>query len=402
MRMNPRVADRLNALSESQTLAMARMSRELQAKGIDVISLSIGEPDYDTPDFIKQAAKDAIDQNFTHYPPVPGFQDLRDAVCAKLKRDNSLEYKASEIVISTGAKQSIANVILSLINPGDEVIVPIPYWVSYLELIKLAGGIPVFISASIDDKFKISAEQLEAAITPRTRMFMINSPSNPSGAVYNQSELAALAAVLGKHADVLVLSDEIYELINFEGSHASLASFQNLKDRTIIVNGVSKGFAMTGWRIGYIAAPEWIAKACEKMQGQFTSGTGTISQKAAVAALLTSPEQVKWMKDGFIERRNLVLGMLRKIPGLRTEEPEGAFYVFPDVSALYGKHFEGKTIHNSTDLCMYLLEKARVALVPGIAFGDDRCIRISYATSPDRLRAALLRVHEAITALQDS
>jgi len=399
--MTPRVADRLNALSESQTLAMARMSRELQARGIDVISLSIGEPDYDTPEFIKQAAKDAIDDNFTHYPPVPGFPDLREAVCTKLKRDNRLEYQASEIVVSTGAKQSIANVILSLVNPGDEVIVPIPYWVSYLELIKLAGGKAVFINSSIHEKFKISPAQLEAAITPQTRMFMINSPSNPSGAVYSKEELAGLAAVLERHPDILVLSDEIYELINFEGSHSSLASFPSLRDRTIIVNGVSKGFAMTGWRIGYIAAPDWIARACEKMQGQFTSGTGTISQKAAMAAMLASPEDVKWMKDGFRERRDLVLGMLRKIPGIKVDAPDGAFYVFPDVSALFGKQFEGKSINNSTDLCMYLLEKARVALVPGIAFGDDHCIRMSYATSPDRLRTALLRVHQAISDLRD-
>ncbi|MEY4111138.1 MAG: hypothetical protein RLZZ46_1493 [Bacteroidota bacterium] len=399
--MTPRVADRLNALSESQTLAMARMSRELQARGIDVISLSIGEPDYDTPEFIKQAAKDAIDDNFTHYPPVPGFPDLREAVCTKLKRDNRLEYQASEIVVSTGAKQSIANVILSLVNPGDEVIVPIPYWVSYLELIKLAGGKAVFINSSIHEKFKISPAQLEAAITPQTRMFMINSPSNPSGAVYSKEELAGLAAVLERHPEILVLSDEIYELINFEGSHSSLASFPSLRDRTIIVNGVSKGFAMTGWRIGYIAAPDWIARACEKMQGQFTSGTGTISQKAAMAAMLASPEDVKWMKDGFRERRDLVLGMLRKIPGIKVDAPDGAFYVFPDVSALFGKQFEGKSINNSTDLCMYLLEKARVALVPGIAFGDDHCIRMSYATSPDRLRTALLRVHQAISDLRD-
>jgi len=399
--MTPRVADRLNALSESQTLAMARMSRELQARGIDVISLSIGEPDYDTPEFIKQAAKDAIDDNFTHYPPVPGFPDLREAVCTKLKRDNRLEYQASEIVVSTGAKQSIANVILSLVNPGDEVIVPIPYWVSYLELIKLAGGKAVFINSSIHEKFKISPAQLEAAITPQTRMFMINSPSNPSGAVYSKEELAGLAAVLERYPDILVLSDEIYELINFEGSHSSLASFPSLRDRTIIVNGVSKGFAMTGWRIGYIAAPDWIARACEKMQGQFTSGTGTISQKAAMAAMLASPEDVKWMKDGFRERRDLVLGMLRKIPGIKVDAPDGAFYVFPDVSALFGKQFEGKSINNSTDLCMYLLEKARVALVPGIAFGDDHCIRMSYATSPDRLRTALLRVHQAISDLRD-
>ena len=399
--MTPRVADRLNALSESQTLAMARMSRELQARGIDVISLSIGEPDYDTPEFIKQAAKDAIDDNFTHYPPVPGFPDLREAVCTKLKRDNRLEYQASEIVVSTGAKQSIANVILSLVNPGDEVIVPIPYWVSYLELIKLAGGKAVFINSSIHEKFKISPAQLEAATTPQTRMFMINSPSNPSGAVYSKEELAGLAVVLERHPDILVLSDEIYELINFEGSHSSLASFPSLRDRTIIVNGVSKGFAMTGWRIGYIAAPDWIARACEKMQGQFTSGTGTISQKAAMAAMLASPEDVKWMKDGFRERRDLVLGMLRKIPGIKVDAPDGAFYVFPDVSALFGKQFEGKSINNSTDLCMYLLEKARVALVPGIAFGDDHCIRMSYATCPDRLRTALLRVHQAISDLRD-
>jgi len=393
------LAARLSKISESQTLAMARKSRELQALGKDIISLSIGEPDYDTPDFIKEAAKLAIDQNYTHYTPVAGFQDLRVAISAKFKRDNSINYAPEQIVVSTGAKQSIANVILSLIDLNDEVIVPIPYWVSYIELIKLADGIPVFVHAGVDDNFKISPAQLEAAITPKTKMIIFSTPCNPSGSVYNKMELQALVTVLEKHPQVYIVSDEIYEHINFVGKHESIAQFSSVYDRVITVNGVSKGFAMTGWRIGYIGAPLWIAKACEKMQGQFTSGTCSIAQKAALAAILADPEVVKPMRDGFLKRRNMVLEMLNEIPGLKTNIPDGAFYVFPDISAYFGKSDGACTINNSADLCMYLLNSANLALVSGDAFGDDNCIRFSYATSEERIIEAIKRLKNALARL---
>jgi aspartate aminotransferase len=393
------LATRLSKISESQTLAMARKSRELQALGKDIISLSIGEPDYDTPDFIKEAAKLAIDQNYTHYTPVAGFQDLRVAISAKFKRDNSINYAPEQIVVSTGAKQSIANVILSLIDLNDEVIVPIPYWVSYIELIKLADGIPVFVHAGVDDNFKISPAQLEAAITPKTKMIIFSTPCNPSGSVYNKMELQALVTVLEKHPQVFIVSDEIYEHINFVGKHESIAQFSSVYDRVITVNGVSKGFAMTGWRIGYIGAPLWIAKACEKMQGQFTSGTCSIAQKAALAAILADPEVVKPMRDGFLKRRNMVLEMLNEIPGLKTNIPDGAFYVFPDISAYFGKSDGAYTINNSADLCMYLLNSANLALVSGDAFGDDNCIRFSYATSEERIIEAIKRLKNALARL---
>jgi aspartate aminotransferase len=393
------LATRLSKISESQTLAMARKSRELQALGKDIISLSIGEPDYDTPDFIKEAAKLAIDQNYTHYTPVAGFQDLRIAISAKFKRDNSINYAPEQIVVSTGAKQSIANVILSLIDLNDEVIVPIPYWVSYIELIKLADGIPVFVHAGVDDNFKISPAQLEAAITPKTKMIIFSTPCNPSGSVYNKMELQALVTVLEKHPQVYIVSDEIYEHINFVGKHESIAQFSSVYDRVITVNGVSKGFAMTGWRIGYIGAPLWIAKACEKMQGQFTSGTCSIAQKAALAAILADPEVVKPMRDGFLKRRNMVLEMLNEIPGLKTNIPDGAFYVFPDISAYFGKSDGAYTINNSADLCMYLLNSANLALVSGDAFGDDNCIRFSYATSEERIIEAIKRLKNALARL---
>ena len=393
------LAARLSKISESQTLAMARKSRELQALGKDIISLSIGEPDYDTPDFIKEAAKLAIDQNYTHYTPVAGFQDLRVAISAKFKRDNSINYAPEQIVVSTGAKQSIANVILSLIDLNDEVIVPIPYWVSYIELIKLADGIPVFVHAGVDDNFKISPAQLEAAITPKTKMIIFSTPCNPSGSVYNKMELQALVTVLEKHPQVYIVSDEIYEHINFVGKHESIAQFSSVYDRVITVNGVSKGFAMTGWRIGYIGAPLWIAKACEKMQGQFTSGTCSIAQKAALAAILADPEVVKPMRDGFLKRRNMVLEMLKEIPGLKTNIPDGAFYVFPDISAYFGKSDGACTINNSADLCMYLLNSANLALVSGDAFGDDNCIRFSYATSEERIIEAIKRLKNALARL---
>jgi aspartate aminotransferase len=394
-----KLALRLSKISESQTLAMARKSRELQAQGKDIINLSIGEPDYDTPDFIKDAAKEAIDKNFTHYTPVAGFQDLRVAIAQKFKRDNAIDYSPEQIVVSTGAKQSIANVILSLIDDGDEVIVPIPYWVSYIELIKLADGIPVYIHAGVEANFKITPTQLEAAITPKTRMIIFSTPCNPSGSVYNKSELNGLVKVLEKHPHVFVVSDEIYEHINFVGKHESIAQFPSIYNRVITINGVSKGFAMTGWRIGYIGAPLWIAKACEKMQGQFTSGTCSIAQKAALSAILANPEVVKPMREGFLKRRNMVLEMLKEIPGLKTNVPDGAFYVFPDISAYFGKMDGDITINNSADLCMYLLNHANLALVSGDAFGDDHCIRFSYATSEDKIIEAIKRLKNALARL---
>ena len=394
-----KLATRLSKISESQTLAMARKSRELQALGKDIISLSIGEPDYDTPDFIKDAAKLAIDQNYTHYTPVAGYQDLRVAISAKFKRDNNIEYTPEQIVVSTGAKQSIANVILSLIDLNDEVIVPIPYWVSYIELIKLADGIPVFVHAGVDANFKITPAQLEAAITPKTKMIIFSTPCNPSGSVYNKQELQAFAEVLEKHPQVYVVSDEIYEHINFVGKHESIAQFSAIYDRVITVNGVSKGFAMTGWRIGYIGAPLWIAKACEKMQGQFTSGTCSVAQRAALAAVLANPDVVKPMRDGFLKRRNMVLEMLKEIPGLKTNTPDGAFYVFPDISSYFGKTDGEYSINNSADLCMYLLNSANLALVSGDAFGDDNCVRFSYATSEDRIIEAIKRLKNALARL---
>jgi len=394
-----KLAARLDKISESQTLAMARKSRELQALGKDIISLSIGEPDYDTPDFIKDAAKLAIDQNYTHYTPVAGFQDLRVAIAAKFKRDNNIDYSPEQIIVSTGAKQSIANVILSLIDLDDEVIVPIPYWVSYIELIKLADGIPVYIQSGVEANFKITPAQLEAAITPKTKMIIFSTPCNPSGSVYNKAELKALADVLEKHPQVFVVSDEIYEHINFVGKHESIAQFPAIYDRVITVNGVSKGFAMTGWRIGYIGAPIWIAKACEKVQGQFTSGTCSVAQKAALAALLANPEVVKPMRDGFLNRRNMVLEMLKEIPGLKTNIPDGAFYVFPDISAYFGKSDGDIIINNSAEMCMYLLNSANLALVSGDAFGDDNCVRFSYATSEDKIIEAIKRLKNALARL---
>jgi aspartate aminotransferase len=394
-----RVAARLSRLSESQTLAMARKSRELQAQGIDIINLSIGEPDYDTPDYVKDFAKWAIDNNYTHYPPVPGFLDLRKAICEKLLRDNQLEYTPEQIVVSTGAKQSLANIILSLVDAGDEVIVPVPYWVSYIELIKLAEGQPVFVYSDVSTQFKLNPDELKKVITPKTRMIILNSPSNPSGAVYSHEELSAIADVLKDYPEIIIVSDEIYELINYQGNHASPAQFSFLKDRTIIVNGVSKGYAMTGWRIGYIAAPLWISKACEKMQGQFTSGASSISQMAALEAIRQSTEKVDYMKEGFLKRRNLAYSELSKIEGLKVNVPDGAFYFFPDIRSFIGKSFNGKIISNSNDLCMFLLEEGRVALVSGDAFGDDHCIRFSYATSEQKILEAINRISIALKKL---
>lgn len=393
------VADRINHLSESQTLAMARRSRELQQAGVDIISLSLGEPDFDTPDFVKKAANEAIANNFTHYTPVNGYLEVRQAVSEKFKRDNNLNYSPEEIVISTGAKQSITNVMLSIVNPGDEVIVPAPYWVSYIEIIKMAEGIPVIIEAGIEQDFKVSAEQIEAAITPKTKMMIFSTPCNPTGSVYGKQELKEIAEVMKRNPNFLVISDEIYEHINFVNQHQSLAQFSEIKDQVITINGVSKGFAMTGWRIGYIGAPKWIADACTKIQGQVTSGTCSIAQKAAQAALLASPAVLKEMQTAFRNRRDLVLELLQKIPGVKTNTPEGAFYVFPDVSSFFGKSFNGRTIENANDLSLFLLDEAKVALVTGEAFGNPNCIRISYAASESVLTEALKRIQTALAKI---
>lgn len=394
------LSERIKSLSESQTIAISRLSRELKDKGIDVISLSIGEPDFNTPDHIKEAAKKAIDENYTHYPPVAGYADLRKAIVRKLKRENGLDYTADQIVVSTGAKQSIANLVLSLVDPGDEVIIPTPYWVSYLEIVKLAEGVPVFVNSGIETDFKISAEQLEAAITPKTKMVIYSSPSNPTGSLYSKKELKAFADVLKKHSGVFIMSDEIYEHINFVGKHESIAQFDEVKAQTIVVNGVSKGYAMTGWRLGYIAAPLWIAKACDKMQGQITSGTSSISQMAAIAAVDSEPSVTEGMTKIFKQRRDLVLGLLSEIKGLKTNTPEGAFYVFMEVSYFFGKSNGGATINDSTELCTYLLDIGHVGLVPGEAFGAPGYIRISYAASEETLKEAIKRVKAALEALK--
>ena len=396
------LSDRINMLSESETLAMTRKSRELRAKGYDVINLSIGEPDFNTPEFIKDAAKAAIDQNKTHYPPVPGYLELREAICEKLKRDNELDYAPEQIVVSGGAKHSIANVMLCLVNKGDEVIVPAPYWVSYKEIIKLAEGVPVVVEATLDNDFKITAEQIKAAITPKTKMLIYSSPCNPTGSVYTGEELKAIAEVIAAHPGIYIISDEIYELIRFEGTHESIAQFDFIKDRVITINGVSKGFAMTGWRVGYMAAPLEIAKACDKLQGQVTSATCSISQYASIEAMKTDPatnKEIRRMVETFRERRDLVFGLLEEIPGFRNNVPEGAFYFFPNVSEYYGKKFGDQEINNSTDLCMYLLNHAHVALVPGDAFGNPDCIRISYAASKKLLITAITRISEALSQL---
>ncbi len=396
------LSHRIKNMEESATLAMTRKSRELKAKGLDIINLSIGEPDFNTPGFIKEAAKKAIDENYTHYPPVPGYQELREAIALKLKRDNGLEYKASQIVVSTGAKQALANCVLSIVNPGDEVLIPAPFWVSYTEIVKLAEGNPVYVYASIEQDFKITPKQLEAAITPATKLIMFNSPSNPTGSVYTPTELEALAEVLLKHPHVFILSDEIYEYIIFEGQHTSFASFEGLYDRVAVVNGVSKGYAMTGWRLGYLAGPQFIADACNKIQGQMTSGTCTIAQRAAIDAMLRNPAETQELQDmvnAFRQRRDLLLDLMADIPGLRCNKPEGAFYLFPNVTYFYGKKNGDCEIRNGDDLCLYLLDKAQVALVPGSAFGDPSCIRISYATSEDQLIEAIRRIKKALNEL---
>lgn len=393
--MNP-LSDRINNLSTSQTLAMAALARELKAQGRDIISLSLGEPDFNTPDFIKEAAKKAIDENYSTYTPVDGYVELKQAICKKFKRDNDLDYKPGNIVVSTGAKQSLYNIAQVMLNEGDEVILPAPYWVSYYEIIKLSGGVPVEVPTTVDTDFKITPEQLEGAITPKTKMMWFSSPCNPSGSVYNKEELTALAKVLEKHPNIYIASDEIYEHINFSGTFCSIASIPGMFEKTITVNGVAKAFAMTGWRIGYIGAPEFIAKACTKMQGQVTSGANSIAQRATIAAVEANPSVLKHMVDAFHSRRDLVVRLMKEIPGFKVNIPEGAFYVFPDVSAFFGKTLKGTLIKDATDFSMYLLAEANVATVTGDAFGNPDCLRISYATSEAQLTEALQRIKEAV------
>ena len=394
-----RLSERLLTMEESATIAMSRKSRELKAQGKDIISLSLGEPDFFTPQFIKDAALEAMNNNFTMYTPVPGYDDLRESIALKFKRDNNLVYTKDQIVVSTGAKQSIANVVLSLINPGDEVIIPAPYWVSYLEIVKVAEGIPVIVHAGIENDFKITGAQLEAAITPRTKLMLFSTPCNPTGSVYSKDELKDLANVLQKYPSLIALSDEIYEHINFEGKHESLAQFPEIYDQVVTVNGVSKAWAMTGWRLGYIAAHKDIAAACDKVQGQFTSATCSITQKAAIAAMNADPKVLDEMIGAFKSRRKLVLDALAEIPGLISNKPGGAFYVFPNVSSFFGKSYNGRKISNSDELCMYLLEEGLVALVGGDAFGDPNCMRISYAASEKTLTEAMKRIKNALLNL---
>jgi aspartate aminotransferase len=381
---------------------MSRKCRELNAKGHNVINLSLGEPDFNTPDYIKNAAKKAIDDNFTFYPPVAGYADLREAVCVKLKRDNDLHYTCDQIVVSTGAKQSIANVVLCLVNPGDEVLLPAPYWVSYKEIVKVAEGKSIFIPATVEQEFKVTPGQIEAAITPKTKLIIFSSPCNPSGSVYSKEELKGIAEVLAKYPQVTIVADEIYEHINFIGKHESIAQFDFIKDRVVLVNGVSKGFAMTGWRIGYIAAPKEIAKACDKLQGQFTSAASSIAQRAALEAIITDPDtkELRAMKAAFRERRDLMLQLLGEIPGFKINHPDGAFYVFPDISWYFGKSDGETTILNANDFCMYILNKVFVATVPGDAFGDPNCMRFSYATSKDKLIEAVNRIKTLVAGLK--
>lgn len=394
------VSDRLASLSPSETLAMSQKSAELKAQGIDVINLSVGEPDFYTPDHIKEAAKKAIDDNFSFYSPVPGYMDLRKAIVAKLKNENGLDYTTDQIIVSNGAKQSVCNTLLSIIGPGDEVIVPAPYWVSYVEMVKLAEGTNVIVSAGIDQDFKITPAQLEAAITPKTKALILCSPSNPTGSVYSKEELKGLAAVLAKHENVIVIADEIYEHINYVGSHQSIAQFPEIKDRVVVVNGVSKAYAMTGWRIGFIAAPLWIAKACNKLQGQYTSGASSIAQKAAVVAFAGDQSCVEEMRKAFLRRRDLVISLCKEIPGMKLNVPEGAFYLFPEVNSYYGKSAGDRKINNAADLAMYLLEVGHVATVGGAAFGAPECLRFSYATSDENLVEAIKRIKEALAALK--
>lgn len=394
------LSNRLNRLAPSATLAMSQKSSEMKAQGIDVINMSVGEPDFNTPDHIKEAAKKAIDENYSRYSPVPGYPDLRKAIVAKLKNENGLEYNVNEILVSNGAKQSVCNTVMALCNDGDEVIIPAPYWVSYPQMAKLAGAEPVIVNAGFEQNFKMTPEQLEAAITPKTRMLILCSPSNPTGSVYSQEELDALAKVILSHEELYVLADEIYEHINYVGKHASIAKAEGMRERTIIVNGVSKAYAMTGWRIGYIAAPEWIVKGCNKLQGQYTSGPCSVSQKAAEAAYTMDQTCVETMRQAFQRRRDLIVELAKDIPGLEVNVPEGAFYLFPKCSSFYGKACGDKVINNSTDLAMFLLEEGHVATVGGDAFGDPECFRMSYATSDDNIRKAMKRIKETLAKLK--
>ena len=390
------LSDRLNRLAPSATLAMSQKSSEMKAQGIDVINMSVGEPDFNTPDNIKQAAKKAIDENYSRYSPVPGYPDLRKAIVAKLKNENGLEYTTNEVIVGTGGKQCVCNAVLALVNPGDEVIIPAPYWVSYPQMVKLAGGTPVIVNAGFDQDFKMTAEQLENAITEKTKMLILCSPSNPTGSVYSKEELAALAEVLKKHPEVFVLADEIYEHINYIGKHHSIAQEPGMKEQVIIANGVSKAYAMTGWRIGFLAGPEWIIKGCNKLQGQYTSGTCSVSQKAAEAAYTLDQSAV----EAFERRRNLIVKLAKEVPGLEVNMPQGAFYLFPKCNSYFGKSNGEKTINNSTDFAMYLLEEAHVATVGGDAFGDPDCFRMSYATSDENIVEAIKRIKEALGKLK--
>lgn len=394
------LSDRLNRLAPSATLAMSQKSAELKAQGVDVINLSVGEPDFNTPDHIKEAAKRAVDENYSRYSPVPGYPALKKAIVDKLKNENGLDYEPSQIICSNGAKQSVCNAVLALVNPGDEVIIPAPYWVSYPQMVLLAEGTPVTVEATIEQDFKITPEQLEAAITPKTRALILCSPSNPTGSVYSAEELEALAAVLRRHENVIVLSDEIYEHINYVGRHASIASCEGMKERTVVINGVSKAYAMTGWRIGFIAAPEWISKGCNKLQGQYTSGPCSVSQMAATAAFAGDQTCVETMRQAFERRKNLIVRLAKEIPGLEVNDPHGAFYLFPKCSSFFGKRDGDRVINNSTDFALYLLEVAHVATVGGDAFGSPACFRMSYATSDENITEAMRRIKEACARLK--
>tara|TARA_B110000444_G_scaffold148224_1_gene138598 strand:+ start:1523 stop:2710 length:1188 start_codon:yes stop_codon:yes gene_type:complete len=394
--MNPNLSKRINAMATSATLAMAAKARELREEGKDIIGLSLGEPDFNVPEFVKDAAIEAVKENYHSYTPVDGYGDLKNAIITKFKRDNDLIYTPNQIVVSTGAKQSLANLAMVLLNEGDEVLLPAPYWVSYSDISKLAGGVPVEIPTSIESDFKITPKSLKASISSKTKMMIYSSPCNPSGSVYSRKELRALADVLIDYPEIIVISDEIYEHINFTGQHTSMAVFEDMYNRTVVVNGVSKAYSMTGWRIGYIGAPDWIARACNKMQGQITSGANCIAQQATITALESSPEKIKYMIDAFKERRKLILGLIAEIPGFKTNQPQGAFYVFPDISYYFGKIIKGTTINTASDFSMYLLEKANVATVTGEAFGNPNCIRISYAASEEAITEACKRIKKAL------
>ena len=394
--MNPNLSKRINAMATSATLAMAAKARELREEGKDIIGLSLGEPDFNVPEFVKDAAIEAVKENYHSYTPVDGYGDLKNAIITKFKRDNDLNYTPNQIVVSTGAKQSLANLAMVLLNEGDEVLLPAPYWVSYSDISKLAGGVPVEIPTSIESDFKITPKSLKASISSKTKLMIYSSPCNPSGSVYSREELRALADILIDYPEIIVISDEIYEHINFTGQHTSMAVFEDMYNRTVVVNGVSKAYSMTGWRIGYIGAPDWIARACNKMQGQITSGANCIAQQATITALESSPEKIKYMIDAFKERRKLILGLIEEIPGFKTNQPQGAFYVFPDISYYFGKIIKGTTINTASDFSMYLLEKANVATVTGEAFGNPNCIRISYAASEEAITEACKRIKKAL------